>query len=303
MENEIIERACANTLSNREFLKDYIQLARDELTYNNEKRMTTARISKMLKAASLFSLSNNERNQKLAFKIAVYLLNQYRKEYDAIPYAVEIIITRLGDIPAIKSMLTNNEGKDYFSYFGKTTFSEDLLASYLRFPEILAKKVTNVARVSGTSKPIGLTDFQSRIYYLLRAGKNVAFSAPTSAGKSFMVHHYIAERIKLSSNFCAVYIVPTRALIAEVQESIRQTILELGLNAAEFSVFVSANKLNLTEIATTKRKVLVLTQERLQEAMANNPLENVNLLVVDEAQNVSDGTRGIIIQDAVDDLL
>lgn len=138
---------------------------------------------------------------------------------------------------------------------------------------------------------------------MLRAGKNIAFSAPTSAGKSFMVHRYIAEKIKQSSAYCAVYIVPTRALIAEVQESIRHAILEVGAKQDEFSVFVSANKLNIAEIAASSRKVFVLTQERLQEAMSNNPLTNVNLLVIDEAQNVSDESRGIIIQDAVDDLL
>lgn len=302
MENTIIEKACHNTISDEKFVSDYIQLTTNELT-PRQTDLTNEQISKLLKTASLFSLSDEDKYQKLAFKIAVYLLNQYRNQYDSIPYAVELILTRLGDLPAISSILKNGEGKDYFSYFGNTDQSQDVLMSYLRFPEILAKKVTNIAAISGSKKPLVLTDFQSRIFFMLRAGKNVAFSAPTSAGKSFMVHHYIAEKVKDSVKYCAVYLVPTRALIAEVQQSIRQTILELGVNPNDFSVFVSANKLNMAEIAVTPKKVFVLTQERLQEAMSNDPLASVDLLVVDEAQNVSDETRGIIIQDAVDDLL
>ena len=301
MENAIIETACFRTINDEKFVNDYIQLTTNELAEKN-KELTTDQISKLLKTASLFSLSTNDKYQKLSFKIAVYLLKQYRLQYEAIPFAVELIITRLGDLPAISSILQNDEGLDYFSYFGGANF-QDILPLYLRFPEILAKKVTNIAPIEGSKKSLVLTDFQSRVFFLIQARKNVAFSAPTSAGKSYMVHHYIAQKIKQSKTFCAVYIVPTRALIAEVQDSIRHTILELGVNPNDFSVFVSANKLNLAEIEVTSKKVFVLTQERLQEAMSNDPLLNVDLLVIDEAQKVSEESRGIIIQDAVDDLL
>lgn len=71
----------------------------------------------------------------------------------------------------------------------------------------------------------------------------------------------------------------------------------------EFMVFVSANFLNIEEVEKTPKKVFVLTQERLQEAMANNPLTNVDLLVVDEAQKISDDSRGVIIEDAVQELI
>ncbi len=298
---DLIENACSRTIVDERFVNDYVQLTRNELTEEN-KELTSAQISKLLKTASLFSLSSRDNYQKLSFKIAVYLLKQYRLQYEAIPLAVELIITRLGDLPAISSILQNDEGLDYFSLFDELK-SPDILSYYMHFPEILAKKVTNIATIKGSKKPLVLTDFQSRVFFLLQAQKNVAFSAPTSAGKSYMVHHYIAQKIKQSETFCAVYIVPTRALIAEVQDNIRQTILELGVDPNDFSVFVSANKLNTAEIAVIPKKVFVLTQERLQEAMSNDPLMNVDLLVIDEAQKVSEESRGIIIQDAVDDLL
>lgn len=319
-ENWIVEKACYNTINDSKFLQDYIQLTIDELTparseeikgnYEPPRNLKSEQIAKLLKTASLFSLSKEVRNQKVAFKIAVYLLNQYGDSLDSIPFAVQVILTRLGDLPAIGAMVNRQDDerfqknyKDYFAFFGKEVASFDLLTSYMHFPEVMAKKVTNVAEIAETSVSLPLTDFQSRVFFTLRAGKNVSFSAPTSAGKSYMVHNYIAEKIKESPQFCAVYIVPTRALIAEVQQSVRETTLGLGLNPNDFSVFVSANKLNMAEIAKSQKKVFVLTQERLQEAMSNDPLKNVNLLVVDEAQNVGHKSRGIILQDAVDDLI
>lgn len=106
-----------------------------------------------------------------------------------------------------------------------------------------------------------------------------------------------------SKNFCSVYIVPTKALISEVQSSLEEKIISLGKKPNEFAVFISANYLNIKEIEKISNKVFVLTQERLQEAMANMPLKNVDLLVVDEAQKVSDEGRGVIIEDAVTDLI
>jgi hypothetical protein len=209
VENSIIEKACYNTVRNERFVSDYVRLTTNELTADYQIKLTVDQVSKLLKTASLFSLSRDDKYQKLAFKIAVYLLSQYRKEYDSIPYAIEIILTRLGDIPAIASILKNEEGKDYFAFFGKTDDSQDILESYIRFPEVMAKKVTNIAKTAGISKSLALTDFQAKIFFMLRAGMNVSFSAPTSAGKSFMVHHYIAEKIKQSTTYCAIYIVPT----------------------------------------------------------------------------------------------
>ncbi len=301
--NALIEKACEITSQNQSFLNDYLQLTRNELS-SLHKELTISQIAKLLKTASLFSLSCSDRFQKMAFKMAIFLFNQYRKDYESIPYAVELVLTRLGNLPGILTIVEKEEAIDCFGFFNEETQSENRLINYYQFPEILAKKITNITDVSGAKEPMVLTDFQSKIFFLLRIGKSVSFSAPTSAGKSFMVHKYIAEKIKESQTFNAVYIVPTRALIAEVQQSIRETILELGVNRTEFAIFVSANKLNMDEISEVQKKVFVLTQERLQEAMASDyPLTDINLLVVDEAQSVSHKVRGIVLQDAVDDLI
>ena len=305
MGNQLIKKSCKITFEHPQFKEDFIQLTRNELNpFQIKKYLTNTQIGKLLEAASLFALDVDKKYQKLAFKIAVYLLNQYKEEYPYLPLAVEIILSRLGNIPTIRSMIENKHGEDYFSYFQNDYEEPNYITinTYLKFPEILVKQITNKKRVT---KDVSLTftDFQASIYSLLREKRNVTISAPTSTGKSYIMHNYIAERMLRSEKFCAVYIVPTKALIAEVQASLERTIIGLGIKSDEFAVFISANYMNINEIKKISRKVFVLTQERLQEAMANNPLMNVDLLVVDEAQKVSDEGRGVIIEDSVQELI
>lgn len=293
------------TFNHPEFKEDLIQLTRKELNpFQIYAPLTTKQIKRLVETASLFSLDDDKKYQKLAFKIAVYLLNQYQDQYQSLPLAVEIIMSRLGNIPTIYSMIENKHGRDFFSFYKKEHNEQnyDTISTYIKFPEILVKQITNKKKINEETS-LTFTNFQAEIYSLLTAQKSVTFSAPTSTGKSYIIHNYIAERILELEKFSAVYIVPTKALIAEVKESIEKKILSFGKKLNEFGVFISANYLNIEEINKVHRKVFVLTQERLQDSMANNPLKDVDLLVVDEAQKVSDEGRGVIIEDAVQELL
>ena len=302
MVSQLIAEACNITIVDPDFKKDFIQLTVNELGHRKES-LTEEQVSMLLETAFLFALNNGDIFQKMAFKIAVYLLKQCQtEEYPFVPFAVELILVRLGDLPTISSMIENQDGRDYFSYFTDEGYSYDSLTTYMQFPEILAKKVTNQVELSN-KELLNLTNFQSTIYSLLNMGRNVAFSAPTSAGKSYVLHHFIAEQISKHEKFSAVYIAPTKALIAEIQSEITNKINGFGVKPREFAVFNSISHINLGEIDRLSKKVFVLTQERLQEAMANYPLRNVDLVVVDEAQKINDGSRGVIIEDAVQELL
>jgi hypothetical protein len=302
MVSKLIADACDITIADPNFKKDFIQLTMNELSHKKVS-LTEEQVSMLLETAFLFALNRGDIFQKLAFKIAVYLLKQcHTEEYPLVPFAVELVLVRLGDLPTISSMVENQDGRDYFSYFMDEGYGYDSLTTYLRFPEILAKKVTNQVELSD-KELLSLTNFQSKIYNLLKTGRNVAFSAPTSAGKSYVLHHFIAEQISRREKFSAVYVAPTKALIAEIQVEITKKINDFGVKSREFAVFNSISHINLGEINKLSKKVFVLTQERLQEAMANNPLRNVDLLVVDEAQKINDKSRGVIIEDAVQELL
>jgi replicative superfamily II helicase len=200
--------------------------------------------------------------------------------------------------------MVSNEGfADYFQYFTpeRPEWMEALQRWYVQFPEVLRKKVYN--QITLGKAMLNLTDFQSGILNYLQSGLNVVFSAPTSSGKSFLIMNYIAQKLATSTKFSAVYIVPTKALMAEVQAATASAARNVGLAAPEFVVLSSPSVLNLEEIRAIPKKVLVLTQERLQELLANRMDISVDLLILDEAQKVAEGYRGIVIEDAIRELI
>lgn len=311
VEANLVVDACRLILHHEDFVRDYVALVKEEFAIDySDKRLTSKQVGRLLEAAALFSLnSKNEVYLKLALKIAIFLFNKYREEYAVIPFVSQLIMARMGDLPAIRTMNMNNEGSDIFSFYPSAHNDKlpdaSLLDSplfNLKFPEIAIKKISNRIRVAENDILV-LTDFQSKVYRLLRRAESVAFSAPTSAGKSYVIYNHIAEQMKRANTFCTVYVVPTKALIAEVQSEINKTIVNLGIKQDEFMIYIGANFLNYDEVLLTRKKVFVLTQERLQEMLSNGIVFPVDLLVVDEAQRVKEGGRGIIIEDAVQDLI
>lgn len=296
---KIISELSTNIYNNPVFRTDYEKLAKFALTKKNELSLELNQIKRLMESASIFSLSNDSKHQKLAFKIAIFMLNKLGKDYSIIPVATELILTRLGDLPTLNHMYSETDGTDYFSYFHVNGTSD---MSILKFPEVAAKKILNQFEIPEKAKWT-LTDFQASIFHNLLSGKNLSFSAPTSAGKSFVIHNYISYKMLNSSNFKVVYLVPTKALIAEVQESITEKLRKLGINYEDTIVVNSTDYFNMNEFSDIQKCVLVLTPERLQFAHTHGTDLKIDLLVVDEAQKVRDEERGVILEDSVTELI
>ncbi|WP_454852254.1 DEAD/DEAH box helicase [Rhizobium binxianense] len=143
------------------------------------------------------------------------------------------------------------------------------------------------------SDRIALTDFQKEAWDSLPANTAVAISAPTAAGKSFLVIEHLSRLAELRREFCAVYIAPTRALLAEVHEKINKRL------AHRTDVRISTVP---TADPSSHKQVYILTQERFQFLLAAD-VGSFDLVVVDEAQNLSDGPRGMILQECLEQVL
>lgn len=289
--------------SRPEFKDDFVKLTKNELARTAQESLSEARVKRLLESSAIFSLSREPRHGKLAYKIVIFLLHQAGVQYATIPFITQLVLARLGDLPSIQYMVKNEGFSDYFQYFSmeQPQSVEALQRWYVQFPEILKKKIYN--QVTFGNATLNFTDFQSRILGSLQSGHDVVFSAPTSSGKSFLIMNYIAQRLVASTKFTAVYIVPTKALMAEVQTTTASAARNAGLSAPEFVVLSSPNVLNISEVRTIPKKVLVLTQERLQELLANRMDISVDLLILDEAQKVAEGDRGIVIEDAIRELI
>jgi hypothetical protein len=126
------------------------------------------------------------------------------------------------------------------------------------------------------------------------AGANrwLSVSAPTSAGKSYIVKRWFEARAAELESFRGVYVVPTRALIDEVSRDLRRDLGE------QVWVFVFPWD---REIGKHPKELHVLTQERLHLLQEHDETFAADLVFVDEAQKVGDDARGVLLQAVLDE--
>lgn len=125
-----------------------------------------------------------------------------------------------------------------------------------------------------------LTRFQKNIWDKIDSNQILGISAPTSAGKSFIIALKAIELL-LNQDGTIIYIVPTLSLVSQVSLDFRKL-----LNKFQIRGYEILNTYN--GLYTENRKVFVLTQEKAIGAFSqsNSPFNDVRMLVVDEIQNV-----------------
>lgn len=146
-----------------------------------------------------------------------------------------------------------------------------------------------VNRTDGTDLPVNA--FQSEFWEAASTNRWVSVSAPTSAGKSRIIREWFTEQLRTNAKFTAVYLVPTRALVEEVAEDFRQ------LKLQSMGVFTLPWDQSL---GTHTKNVFVLTQERLHLLQHTQARFKADLLFVDEAQNLGEASRGVLLQHVID---
>lgn len=157
----------------------------------------------------------------------------------------------------------------------------------------MAREVENTLHIR-EEVPVTLTDFQVRLLGCLGRSPAVSVSAPTSAGKSFALSLDVVRRFGDGKPLNVVYLVPTRALIRQVMYETISKLNDHGLrDVAVLCVPAEA----------PKGAVYVLTQERpytLLYAPAGDSGGKIDVLIVDEAQEISEGGRGLVLETVID---
>ncbi|MFN1602471.1 DEAD/DEAH box helicase [Vibrio harveyi] len=127
-----------------------------------------------------------------------------------------------------------------------------------------------------------LTPVQASVRRAVDNNQIVSISAPTSAGKSYSIRDFIAED---TGN--AVVIVPSRALIAEYMNTMRQKFAgdkKVMISAFVDTVFHSRNL----------RRIFILTPERARDLFNTSIDLDINIFFFDEAQVSEEKERGVI---------
>ncbi|CAE6753026.1 DEAD/DEAH box helicase [Paraburkholderia aspalathi] len=142
-----------------------------------------------------------------------------------------------------------------------------------------------------------LTDFQFEVWQELRLRQHVSVSAPTSAGKSFIIQAFLKELLQASDSVLdIVYVVPSRSLIHEVHGK-----LATELEKLDNPPVVSSVPRARPELASNQSRIFVFTQERLRTALDQADL-TLDVLIVDEAQQIADGARGMLLQNCLEEV-
>jgi len=126
-----------------------------------------------------------------------------------------------------------------------------------------------------------LTDFQKEIWDAMDTNKLIGISAPTSAGKSFLLLLKTISRI-VSDELDIVYIVPTLSLLNQVTEDYNKMFKTLSItNCKIVNSFIPNNKADSSTI-------YVLTQEKALGAFSNEEPAFLKklILIADEIQNI-----------------
>lgn len=229
----------------------------------------------------------------IAYRIAI-LLSHYHVEYASSNEAeLYLVFSRLGRYPIAAQ------------YFNKRDATiHESLPIFLFGPAEFSRKLNTIK--IGEQQYL-LTNFQKKFWDRIHSSKQLAICAPTSAGKSFILTQYlVSEYFAHESNFLAVYVVPTNALINEVSDNILDCAkLNFRKRPALYTTGVDASEI------PSGKAIYVLTQEKLSSLIAKTRDQeggeskelSVDLLIVDEAQIIADGERGGITKNVIEDLL
>lgn len=240
-------------------------------------------IAFLLSIASRLALSKDSAEQAVAYNIATKLTELYGSSMPTVVETTNVLLARLGNFPGCTVT--------------KKRFGEPKLVSpfSLHALEAMARREENTITIR--EDEIVLTDFQHRLYDVRSKWPSVSVSAPTSAGKSFLIAIDVIRFLMKANGKDVVILVPTRALIRQVMCDVIVQLNHFGLKNVDVTCIPEMVQ-DPTKQAT---RVYVFTQERLTTLLnENDRKDHIGLLIVDEAQELGDESRGIVLQAAIE---
>lgn len=247
----------------------------------SEEKLERSEVKKLITSAQALYNSGNKDFQNEGAILLSMLLDICASDYPDIVPIAHSMFANSGNFPNIE-LLAKRHPKLEFKYSFYSQAEMEFRQSLNTVPEL----------------DVTLTDFQRSLWKDLSSDKDIITSAPTSAGKTYVILNYLLNRVINSDGSFAAIIVPTRALISEVAGKIYELASDLGYE----------NKIEICTVPTDKEKAFaaktffVMTQERLHEILLRGDLY-FNYLFIDEAQNITDMSRGVLLHLTIEKML
>ncbi len=280
MIQELSEKVWANSNFHEAIRRVELAWLRKEFGVATEASISLEDANKLIRAAAILACSDRQEHRMAAFRAATCTFEIFGTTDLPLDQALRVVLARLGNFA---SFSTRSEVENAQSSLPLALVTEEIDSADRR-------------RIEVNEKTIHLTDFQHRLWTTLTSKRRVALTAPTSAGESFVLQTYFTSLFAAQHDQILIYLVPTRALISQVAAEL--TALLRGLDAPNtITVPIDA------ETSLPNRAIYIMTQERAQLMLAAHPKFRASVLVVDEAQSIEDGSRGVLLQWVIDDLL
>lgn len=218
--------------------------------------------------------SRENRGERVRINLVISIIALFWEHADREKYRLtDFVIKMLSRIGYPSSAIITDKGYD--AERGKFS-APDSMFDYLTLPLLQQRNEVSIGETSFL-----LTDFQCEMWKEMEQSKHVGVSAPTSAGKSFVILLYTAKRI-VQDHWNVIYIVPTLSLVNQVCEDYSNMLHRLGLESFIVTSGLSNQKQEegTVYVWTPEKASAVLTT--IGESIAAKK----TILVVDEIQNI-----------------
>jgi superfamily II DNA/RNA helicase len=239
--------------------------------------------SNMLGIASALAYSDENEHLDAALRIAQTVISedgtsQIQKEGAA------VILQSLTNKPAIRLAIHRQRISADFA---------DHLPLPLKLQNLRAEFENSIAL---GKEIVQLNKFQTRVHDSYLDNDAVSISAPTSSGKSFILCNIIIEEM-LKGKRNVVYIVPTRALIAQVENDLHEQLKRYELSNVNLTTVPQYDDVQY------ESNIFVFTQERLHWFLIEHGELRLDMIFVDEAHKIEDPYRGILLQQKLEEVI
>lgn len=262
------DKKVIDTLTKFEHLKVAKQLGFTQKTVSDH--LTTEVMLSAIGTIDKLSRSSDETDKRIVITLIAILWTYRSPEWEPLKDFLLLCVSRIGFPPS--AMMIDNKFDTVNNTFSTVNSLFDqfgIACQQLRYEVVVQKK------------SFLLTSFQKNIWNKIDNYDLLGVSAPTSAGKSFIlllkcVDLFIKERGDI------VYIVPTLSLVSQVSSDFRVMFHSFGIS--NYEILTTFYDRSSSQIS----RIFVLTQEKAIAAFAqqDSPFEKLRILIVDEIQNV-----------------
>lgn len=241
------------------------------LSREKKKSISLPLLGKAISFLNELSIERSGDSDRVIVTISAILWTYREQEWIGLKDFLMLIFSRIGFSPA-SQMLDDGYDRENqkFSAYG----------SYLDQVSITLYHAKNEVVVS--KRKYILSNFQFSVWRKISDSRILGISAPTSAGKSFILALKTIQLL-IEKEGDVVYVVPTISLVSQVTMDYRKLLNEHGIKNYEL-----LNGVIHSKSKNDNNRIYILTQEKAISAFSQEEcvFAELRMIIVDEIQNV-----------------